>query len=196
MKVRPFTSHVKMMTLTLVLPHADRWFYPREIQQITGIAYTPVRTSLISLCKGLGLVKQRTQGKRQFYSIDKDFFLYEEYKRIVLKTTGLADHLRWRQKKKDDIIAAFVYGDFAEGTESTATPIRFAVIGNISRRLVEEACRAAAELTLKSYEFELFTPTAFTQQHEEKDPAVRALLKGPSIYMIGRQDVLTAPKGA
>jgi hypothetical protein len=186
---RPFTSHVKMMMLTLTLPQWGRWFYQREIQMITGIAYTPVRASLIDLVS-FGLLKSQSRGKRQYYMIDKDFFLYEEYRSIVLKTTGLGDHLRYARKSSEEILAAFVYGDYAEGTESMEKPIRFCLVGSISDELIERALVSARKLTQQKFEYIKFPPPAdLTQLPEE----LKALLKKPTIFVVGKPRDLQAP---
>ena len=185
--IRPFTSHVKMMTLTLIMPHWQRWFYQREIQMITGIAYTPVRAALLSLSDGFGLAKKRTHGNRQYYMIDKDFFLYEEYKRIVLKTTGLGDHLRWVASSDNDIVAAFVYGDFAEGTETTDTPVRFCLVGGLPEKKIRSATGAAKKLTQKEFECIRFTTREYTQRLRKKDPELTKILKSDRIFVVGKE---------
>lgn len=190
---RAFTSHVKMMTLTLILPHWQRWFYQREIQMLTGIAYTPVRFALLSL-ESFGLAVKRSHGNRQYYMINKDFFLYEEYRSIVLKTTGLGDHLRWVRKKPDDIAVAFVYGDFAEGTETTETPVRFCLVGNLPEKKIRSASGAAGKLTLKEFPWVRFSPAEFTARWKKNDPEVLGLVKGRKIFVVGRDRDLEALK--
>lgn len=189
--VRPFTSHVKMMSLTLILPNWQRWFYQREIQMITGIAYTPVRFALLSL-ESFGLAVKRTDGNRQYYMINKDFFLYEEYKNIVLKTTGLGDHLRWVRKKPDDIVAAFVYGDFAEGTETAETPVRFCLIGDIAEKKIASAAGAAGSLTLKQFPWVRYSAHDFAARWKKGDPEVLRLANGKKIFVVGRERDLEA----
>ncbi|HBA82468.1 MAG TPA: hypothetical protein DCZ95_00085 [Verrucomicrobia bacterium] len=184
---RPFTSHVKMMMLTLTLPQSGRWFYQREIQTITGIAYTPVRASLLDL-ESFGLLKKRTHGNRQYFMIDKDFFLYDEYKRIVLKTTGLGDHLRFVRQDPKDIVAAFVYGDFAEGTETVETPIRFCVVGSLRDAQIQKSLSAAARLTQKKFEYVRFDAPASASR---RPAALQRLLQAPAIYVVGKPSDLT-----
>ena len=186
---RAFTSHVKMMSLTLILPHWGRWFYQREIQKITGIAYTPVRFALLRL-EAFGLAVKRADGNRQYYMINKGFFLYEEYRSIVLKTTGLGDHLRWVRKKKSDVVAAFVYGDFAEGTETTDTPVRVCIVGHLPDARIKSALGAAAHLTQKSFPYIRFTPDEFAARWKKGNAEVLRLMKRPKIYVVGNEQAL------
>lgn len=191
-RARPFTSHVKMMSLTLTLPHAGRWFYQREIQLITGIAYTPVRAALISL-EEFGLLRKRTHGNRQYYTIDKEFFLYEEYRSIVFKTTGLGDHLRWVSRNHpDQLRLAFICGDFAEGTETTDTPVRFLAVGDIARAKLDAALRPASKLTQKKFEYLLLTPRDLAARRRRKDPELEKALGGKKIFVVGRPQTLEA----
>lgn len=186
------------MVLTLVLPHPGRWFYQREIQRLTGIAYTPVRAALIDLAD-FGLFKRENRGGRQYYTADKEFFLYEEYKRIVLKTTGLGDHLRWVVRKHpEQIVVAFVYGDYAEGTETTDTPVRLCCVGTIPRKKFDRAVATAGRLTRKRHECLLLTPEEFRARHHAGDPEVAALVRGKKIFVVNKpahlESLLHAPR--
>ncbi|MBN1269764.1 MAG: hypothetical protein JXB04_09265, partial [Kiritimatiellae bacterium] len=165
------------------LPHAERWFYQREIQHLTGIAYTPIRAALIDL-EDFGLLRRETRGNRQYYTIDKGFFLYEEYKNIVLKTTGLGDHLRWAIRKHPEQIAvAFIHGDFAEGTETTDTPIRLCCIGTVPRKVFDRAVATAGKLTLKQHECLLLTPEAFRARFKRGDAEIVGLVQGKKMFV-------------
>lgn len=182
---RPFTSHVKMMTLTLTLPHAGRWFYQREIQMVTGIAYTPVRAALMDL-QAFGLLRKRTHGNRQYYMVEKDFFLYEDYKNIVLKTVGLGDHLRYRCRSPEDIIVAFIYGDFAEGRETTEADVEFCVVGRMARDKFNDAVAQARVFTQKEFRGLLLSPEEFAARLHAKDAELTRALAGKRIFLIGR----------
>ena len=187
---RAFTSHVKMMVMTLTVPHSGRWFYQREIQLITGIAYTPVRAALIDL-DAFGLLTKRTHGNRQYYMVNKDFLLYEEYRNIVLKTTGLGDHLRWMDREEHKITTVFVYGDFAEGTETTDTPIRFCSIDRMKDEIFEDAVATAKKLTEKEIEYIRMTPEQLKQHVADQDKETLALIDGKKIFIEGSPKILT-----
>lgn len=174
-----------MMTLTMTLPHAGRWFYQREVQMLTSIAYTPVRAALIDL-EAFGLLTKRTHGNRQYYMIDKNFFLYEEYKNIVLKTVGLGDHIRYRHKNPEDVLVAFVYGDFAEGRETTESPIELCLVGKMPKQTLDEMLAAAAMFTRKEYKVLFLKPDEFASRLRRKDPALKKIVAGKKIFMVGR----------
>ena len=178
-----------MMTLTLTLPHAGRWFYQREVQMLTSIAYTPVRAALIDL-EAFGLLTKRTHGNRQYYTVDKDFFMYEEYKSIVLKTVGLGDHIRYRHKNPEDVAVAFIHGDFAEGRETTETPIEFCLVGKMSKQTLDEVLGAATMFTRKIYKPLLLKPEEFASRLRKKDRDLARILASRKIFMVGTAKVL------
>ncbi len=184
------------MALTLTLPHAGRWFYQREVQMLTSIAYTPVRAALIDL-EAFGLLKKRTHGNRQYYMVDKDFFMYEEYKSIVLKTVGLGDHIRYRHKNPEDVLVAFIYGDFADGSETTESPIELCLVGKMSKQTLDEVLGAAKMFTLKEFNYLLLKPEEFASRLRRKDPALMKIVAGRKIFMVGTAKVLDGlmPKG-
>lgn len=189
-RARPFTSHVKMMVLTLTLPHTNRWFYQREIQLITGISNTPIRASLIDL-EAFGIVLRREHGNRQYYTINPDFLMYEEYKNIVFKTTGLGDHLRWIVRNKpDQILAAFVYGGAAGKVMPPEQPIQFCCVGDISEADLQKAVANASKRTEKTYKYVRYATMDFAARRRKNDPELAKLLAGDKIFVVGRPENL------
>ncbi len=176
--------------MTLTVPHSGRWFYQREIQLITGIAYTPVRAALIDL-DAFGLLTKRTHGNRQYYMVNKDFLLYEEYRNIVLKTTGLGDHLRWQDREEHKLATAFVYGEFAEGGETTDIPIRLCSIDNMDDEIFEDAVATAKRLTEKEIEYVRMTPEQCKQRFADQDKETLALIAEKKIFIEGSPKILT-----
>lgn len=75
---------MKMMALTPVLPHAGRY-------------------AILDL-EAFGILIRQTRGRWKSCTIDKNFSVYEECKRIVLITTGLGDHLRFIARQPNDIL--------------------------------------------------------------------------------------------
>ncbi|NCC51337.1 MAG: hypothetical protein EOM20_08990 [Spartobacteria bacterium] len=178
--------------MTLTVPHYGRWFYQREIQMITGIAYTPVRAALIDL-EAFGLLKKRTHGNRQYYMVNKDFLMYEEYRSIVLKTTGLGDHLRWRDRGTQKKIAtAFVYGAFISGDETTETPIQLCCVDTMDNVLFDDAIATAVKHTEKEFDCLRMTPDHFKQRVADRDETILSIINAPKVHLVGNKKNLAA----
>src|SRR5580704_6127246 len=110
----------------------------REIERRSGMAYATVRQELSSLAR-LGLVEARKSGNRTYYRANAAHPLYPEIRRIVLKTSGLADLLRERLSghgidragiEGSRIEIAFVFGSVASGAEKAHSDIDLMVVGN------------------------------------------------------------------
>ena len=79
-----------------------------------------------------GILKSEKRGNLKFYSIDKNYALYEEFRKIVLKTVGLEHKLKETLQKVKGIKKAYIYGSYAKDAMSIHSDIDILVVGNHS----------------------------------------------------------------
>jgi len=106
-------TRVKLLTLFLLSP--EREYYVREIVRMTDDNINAVRRELANL-ESFGLISGQKKGNQQYYSVNQDFFLYEDLQKIVLKTEGVAQTLKKGLADLEHIRCMFIYGSFAKGT--------------------------------------------------------------------------------
>ncbi len=76
-----------------------------------------------------GILKSKTRGNLKFYSINKAFPLYKEYKRIVLRSVGLEQRLSQLLGSVPDVKEAYLFGSFAENREKAHSDIDLLIVG-------------------------------------------------------------------
>ena len=77
-----------------------------------------------------GLIKSESRGNLKLYSCNKKYPLYNEYKKIILKTLGLENRLRALLKDVKGIKKVYIYGSYAEDRLSVHSDIDLLVIGD------------------------------------------------------------------
>ncbi len=76
-----------------------------------------------------GILKSQTRGNLKLYSINQNYALYDEYRRIVLKTIGFEESLKEILKGVGDIRQAYIYGSYAKNKMDVHSDIDLLVIG-------------------------------------------------------------------
>ena len=131
-----------------------------------------------------GILKSQSRGNLKFYSINRSFPLYEEYKKIVLKTIGFEDELKKMVKEIKDIKEAYIYGSYAKNKMDTYSDIDLLIIGDHSvvssqkklNRLQQEIKREINVVNMDEREFK--------KRIKNKDPFINEILKGVHIRIV------------
>jgi predicted nucleotidyltransferase len=123
-------SNVQQRVLALIFGHPERSFYISEIVRNVHSGTGAVERELARLEQS-GLVTVERIGNQKHYRANRESPIFKELQGIVLKTVGLADPLRQSLAPYlNKIIAAFVYGSVAKGTDTARSDIDLMVIGN------------------------------------------------------------------
>lgn len=76
-----------------------------------------------------GVLESEEKGNLKLYSIDKNYPLYDEYKKIVLKTIGLEKRLKEILNEVEGIKKAYIYGSYAQDKMDVYSDIDLLVVG-------------------------------------------------------------------
>jgi predicted transcriptional regulator with HTH domain len=88
-----FSSRVRVRVLTHLFNHPDQAFYARSLAREIGEHYNAVWQELNNL-ERIGLLLTEQSGNVKYYRLNSGFPIYDELKRIILKTSGLGQAIR------------------------------------------------------------------------------------------------------
>jgi predicted nucleotidyltransferase len=178
-------TRVKLLTLFLLSP--EREYYVREITRLTEENMNAVRRELANL-QSFGLITGERKGNQQYYTVNQDFFLYEDLQKIVLKTEGVARFIKEHLTGIGDIGCMFIFGSFAKGSAGGKSDIDLFIIGDIGENelipLVHESERALN----REINYTLMRPSELEQRKQEGDPFVTNVWNEPKLMIIGTCD--------
>jgi predicted nucleotidyltransferase len=131
-----------------------------------------------------GILKSESRGNLKLYSINLNYPLYEEYKKIVLKTIGFEDRLKKILDKIEEVKEAYIYGSYAKDKMDTHSDIDLLVIGEHSvvslqgklNKLQQEIGREINVVNLDEGELK--------KKIKRRDPFIREILKAKHIRII------------
>jgi len=76
-----------------------------------------------------GVLESQARGNLKFYSINRNYPFYKEYKNIVLKTVGLENRLKKVADEVPGIEQIYIYGSYAHGKMGNHSDIDLLVVG-------------------------------------------------------------------
>jgi|SRR3989339_486199 len=131
-----------------------------------------------------GLFKREEQANLSYYQLNKDFPLYEEYRRIVLKTVGIEAELKRIFTENREIKTAFIIGSYASGKMDASSDIDVLVIGNadtinLQEKILDLQRKSSREINLIN-----MTEKEFKDRQKKNDPFIVQVLKDNKIKIV------------
>ncbi len=160
----------------------------REIARQAGFVIQTVRQELAKL-ESIGIVSARRSGNRLYYRANVDHPLYTDLHNIVLKTVGLVDLLK-KSMEGHEIIAAFVFGSIATGSEDASSDIDLMVIGDISLRELAGLLAEAQHALGREINPYPLSSKEYIHRIENEDHFLMNVLDSDKLFIIGNQNVL------
>lgn len=186
-----FPSPTVLDVLSLLLLHPGSEFYQRELADKTGGTLLQVQRALRRI-EAAGLITSTRRGNRVYYSAERDHPVFEDLKRVALKTVGLGDALREAlQPLGDDILLAFVFGSVASGTESPSSDVDVLIIGELTTRQAAQVLGPAGRDLGREFNPIIFPSEEFRQKARRGDRFIQELIESPKVWLTGTQNDLS-----
>ncbi|MFH0795484.1 MAG: nucleotidyltransferase domain-containing protein [Candidatus Omnitrophota bacterium] len=182
-----FSSKARVEILKLFLFNPDGKFYQRQIATLTHQPIRAVQREVNKL-EEIGLIERFGQDNRVYYNVNKICPIFEELKRILFKSAGIAESLREYLRKSDDITFAFIYGSYAKGKESSLSDIDLLVVGNISSRALSKILVKPKRELSREINYAVFDVEEFKEKVEQKDHFLNTVMKEEKIFIVGSED--------
>lgn len=184
-------SSTQQRVLGLLFGQPDRSFFATELIRLVGAGSGAVQRELARLAES-GLVTVRRLGAQKHYQADPSSPIFHELNGIITKTVGLAEPLRSALAPfAERILAAFVYGSVARGSDSARSDIDLMLIcEGLGYADVFEALQAAEARLGRPVNPALYTPAEWKARRAEGSGFVGKVSERPKIFLFGTEQDL------
>lgn len=184
-----FTAY-RRQVLGLLLLRPDDRLHVREISRLTGVPAGSLHRELRILTEA-GFLIREPAGNQVRYRANRTCPLYPELAEIFRKTVGLGDLLREALSPlAKRIVAAFVFGSMAQGTERGTSDVDVFVIGEVSFAEVVAALSPLRERLGHDVNPVVMNRKEFAAQHASKERFVERVMGEPKLFLMGAADDL------
>ena len=131
-----------------------------------------------------GVLKSRPRGNLKLHSINKNYPLYNEYKKIVLKTLGLEKKLKDLLKDIKGVKLAYIYGSYAKDRLNVHSDIDLLVIGNHKIIFLQKGLASLQKEIDREINVVNMDEKDFNKRRKDGDPFIKGILKNKHIEII------------
>ncbi|MDD5568198.1 MAG: nucleotidyltransferase domain-containing protein [Candidatus Omnitrophica bacterium] len=133
--------------------------------------------------EGEGLIKSETRGNLKFYSMNKSYPLYNEYRSIVFKTIGIEKRLSEIMGQLPGVKKAYIYGSYPQGKMDVHSDIDLLVVGSHKILLLQKKLNALQKEIDREINAVNMEEKDFAARVKGKDPFIRGILERKHIEL-------------
>ncbi|MBF0216341.1 MAG: nucleotidyltransferase domain-containing protein [Candidatus Omnitrophica bacterium] len=177
-------TRLRNKLLTYAFSRADGEFYVREAASVIGEDPGNLSRELKRL-EGEGLFVSRTSANARFYSVNKNYYLFNELKAVVAKTSGVEARLKDIAASHKEIELAFIYGSYAKNTEKKGSDIDVVFVGrSLPEKVITDINLLESEIS-REINYTFYKKNDFEKKRLEKGGFLAEVLAGKTLVLKG-----------
>lgn len=169
---RLFTSTTRVKLLTIFLLNPEQEFFIRELTRELNEQINSIRRELDNL-KKIGLLKTKEKNRKKYFTVNKNFLLFNELKAIIVKGISNKDEISRRIASFGDVDVLIFSGIFV----NKDSMIDMLIVGNIDKERLEEYLNNELD-TSRAIRFSIMSRDDFQYRKKCYDKFLMDLLEG------------------
>lgn len=186
-------SRVRVALIELFYSHPLDMFYVRQITREVGEEINAVRRELDRMIQN-GIIRKEQRGNRLYYTLNTQYYYYNELLCMVSKSTGLGKAFNKKRAKLGKLVYVVFSGKFAKHLQRSHDDIDVLIVGDVVQAEVTLLIQQEEKLRGKEINFTIFSPEEFEFRKQRRDPFLLEQLSGSRIMIIGDEEELIARK--
>lgn len=176
-------SKITAKLLNYLFINPEEKLYVNELVSKLGVDKRNLAKKLKELEKE-GILNSQIRGNLKFYSINKNYPLYTEYKRIIIKTMGLEEALRKILKETKGVKESYIYGSYAKDTMEVHSDIDLLVVGRHNVISLQKKLNKLQKNIDREINVINMDEQELKKRVKSKNPFILGILKGKHIRII------------
>ena len=182
-----FSSKTRVKLITLFIMSPTKSFYQREMEKLLEIPIRGIQQEIKKLVS-IGFLTSEISGNRVYFKVNQDFVLFNELKKIILKTEAIGNVIKEDIEDLGKISFCFIFGSFAKGTEDSRSDIDLMVIGQVPAKKLSVVVQKISEKTSREINSRLYSEDEFLKKFRQSDNFIKQVALGKKIYLVGREN--------
>ena len=178
-------TKLRRKLLTYSFTHPDENYYVRELSSLIDEDPGNLSRELRKL-EEEGLFASFTRGRAKFYSLNRQYPLFKEIKKIVSKTEGVEGSLAAVVGKYKGIRIAAIYGSYAKNKETKTSDIDVLVVGEFPVDAFTRDIRNLKSKLSREINFTSYTLEEFEKEKRKEGGVLNLVLKGKLLVLKGK----------
>lgn len=171
--------------LSLLFSHPDESFYLRQIARLIGAGMGGLQRELKTLTDA-GILKTRVMGRQAYFQANPDCPVFDELKRLVIKTFGAADLIRSALSHlTGSIRTAFIFGSMARVEPNRRSGLDLMVIGNVSFEEAVSSVSPVQDALAREINPVVYSEEEFRSKAAHGTNFIKRVIESPKLFVVG-----------
>ncbi len=182
-------SRLRARVIGWLFTHPDERFYVRQLAALLSEDSSNLSRELARL-ESIGIVTSERDGQQKYYRPNPRSSVFEELKRIAMKTAGVVDVLREAlESHGESIWTAFLFGSHARQEQTADSDIDLMIIGDVDEIALQDSIARAESELRRTVNYSLLSQQEYDEKRGSGDGFVASVLRGPKVVVLGGLDV-------
>lgn len=164
----------KLLNYFFINPHES--LYVNELSRVLQLEKRNLVKKLREL-EAERILKSEARGNLKFYSINKKYPLFDEYRKIIFKTLGFENQIKKILNNIDGITESYIYGSYAQNKMNTHSDIDLLVVGKHSIRALQKKLSKLQKDISREINVINIDPQEYKNRVKNKDLFISEILK-------------------
>ena len=182
-----FGSRTRVLILSKLVMNPNHSLYIRQLSKELGLTFSVVYKEIEKL-KSLGLVTEERRGRIRLFTINRNSVIYDELRRLLLKTTALGQQLKSSLPELEKAKYVLIYGSVARGEELETSDVDLLIIGNIAEENLIAGIRKVEKEIGREINYILWSEREFEKRVKTKHHLLTEIADNPIIGLVGDVD--------
>ncbi|MBU1147747.1 MAG: nucleotidyltransferase domain-containing protein [Candidatus Omnitrophica bacterium] len=176
-------SQVTRRLLNYFFINPQKTLYVNEISKMFQLDKRNLVKKIREL-EEIGLLKSEKRGNLKLYSINRTYPLYDEYRKIVMKTLGPEGKLRKILQNTIGATEAYIYGSYAKDKMDAHSDIDLLIVGSHDIVLLQKELSKLQKAIDREINTVNMNEREFKKRIARKDSFIIGVLKQKTIRII------------
>jgi len=178
-------SKSRRAILSLLYSRVDDSFYVRQIVRAASVGLGAVQRELKQLSDA-GIIQRIVRGRQVYYQANPLCPVFEELKKLVVKTVGVGAALQAALVPFGDRInVAFIYGSIARSEEHRESDVDILVVGKVTFTEIVSSLSEVQKTIGREINPTVYPPGEFRSKVAAGHHFLNTVLRGPMLFLIG-----------
>lgn len=177
-------SRLRRALLGYFCANSDARLYLRQAAAILGEDPGNLSKELAHL-ENIGIFTSAMSGKQRYYSLNKQYPLFNELKAVIFKTIGVEGALKKMVASLTGVKKAFIYGSFAREEEKAKSDIDVLLVGNFSEDELIKKLFPLEDKLQREVNYTIYSPQEFARKRKQAGSFLNEVLKTKLICLKG-----------
>ena len=178
-----FRSQVTRKILNLFFLNPHETFYINELSRRLGLDKRNLVKKLHEL-DHIGILKSEKKGNLRLCGVNPEFPLYQEYRKIVLKTIGVEEELKQIMRGTPGVKEAYVYGSYAQDAKRANSDLDLLIVGNHEIKALQKKIILLQREIRREINSVNMSEDEFRKRVDMKDPFLSGIFQRKTIRLV------------